>query len=176
LSVPPPLPYALFIYLFIINKAPAYLQLLPPSSPPTTDVIAFLDLLARRLGMLKRGGGRDISRAGAWFVKWWREEGGLASAVASDAAAASVVTTDGGVVVARGGWGFDFEWLAANHPGESVSVQQRMEECIDSYLVSAKEEERDGNDVSSTQSKHKVMQEKVAKRKAKQGRVRASRR
>lgn len=30
--------------------------------------------------MLKRGGGPDIERAAAWFVKWWREEGCAISA------------------------------------------------------------------------------------------------
>ena len=44
------------------------------------DAHAFLDLLARRLGMLKRGGGRDTDRAAAWFVRWWREEGCALSA------------------------------------------------------------------------------------------------
>lgn len=62
------------------NLAPAYLTLLPEGSSPTNDPGSFLDALARRMGMLKRGGEVDLTRAAVYFVKWWREEGGLLSA------------------------------------------------------------------------------------------------
>jgi len=84
--------------------------------------------------MLKRGGERDIERAAAWFVKWWREGGCAISADAQFwhyeeppepqisaqsgpeqtgyAPDASLQT--GPIVGAsgkqRGGWGFDFQW------------------------------------------------------------------
>ncbi|KAI0078310.1 P-loop containing nucleoside triphosphate hydrolase protein [Panus rudis PR-1116 ss-1] len=55
--------------------SPAYLRILPPNAPPQTDIYAFLDILARRLGMMRKGGIVDLSRAAVWFIKWWREEG-----------------------------------------------------------------------------------------------------
>jgi hypothetical protein len=110
--------------------------------------------------MLKRGGGRDMTRAAVWFVKWWREEGGLVSATAPDAS--DLVVDD----QQRRGWGFDFEWTVG--PGERVCVQDKMEECIEKYLVDAREAERGGDDVSMTQAKNRILQEKLAKRKAKQ--------
>jgi mitochondrial GTPase 1 len=53
---------------------------LPPGAKPTQDIDEFLDVLARRLGMLGRGGVRDTQRAADWFVRWWREDGALLSA------------------------------------------------------------------------------------------------
>jgi mitochondrial GTPase 1 len=159
--------FIMSLYLFIF-LAPAYLQILPASTPPTADVSVFLDQLAKRLGMLKRGGERDISRAAVWFVKWWREEGGLASALAPEVSSLPV----GGVLHPRRGWGFDFEWSVGE--GESVDVQRKMEECIDEYLVSVAEDERDGSNVSSTRVKRGAFREKIAKRRAK-SKTRASR-
>jgi len=138
--------------------APVYLQLLPPATPPTADILNFLDLLAQRLGMLKRGGERDIGRAAVWFVKWWREEGGIASASAPDTSSLPAYCG----LPLRAGWGFDFEWSV--NPGEVVSVQEKMEECVDSFLISEAEEERE---VSSTQVRKNMWKEKVAKRRAK---------
>jgi mitochondrial GTPase 1 len=108
--------------------------------------------------MLKRGGERDIERAAVWFVKWWREEGGLLSASAPDASSVPVNHTG----PMRAGWGFDFEWSV--NQGEVVSVQEKMEACIDSFLVSEAEDERD---VSSTQERKIAWQQKLAKRLAK---------
>ena len=104
--------------------------------------------------MLRRGGERDVGRAASWFVKWWREEGGLASA--------SAPAPGGGSDEARAGWGFDLEWTST--PGKDGSVQTKMEECIDSYLVSVVEEEQE---VSPTQVKKMVLKERMAKRMAK---------
>jgi mitochondrial GTPase 1 len=108
--------------------------------------------------MLKRGGERDIERAAVWFVKWWRGEGGLLSASAP--VASSVPVNHTGPL--RAGWGFDFEWSV--NPGEVVSVQEKMEACIDSFLVSEAEDERD---VSLTQERKIAWQQKLAKRLAK---------
>jgi hypothetical protein len=126
---------------------------MPPSAPPTNDILEFLDLLAARLGMLRRGGERDIGRAAAWFVKWWRDEGGLISALDADS---SLLPMDKAPL--RHGWGFDFEWSIDS---EKATVQEKMEECIDLYLMSAESEGREGNDISPTQVKKK---DKIAKR------------
>jgi len=135
--------------------------------PPTTDILEFLDALATRLGMLKRGGERDIGRAAVWFVKWWRDEGGLISALNADTSSLSMDK----VSSLRRGWGFDFEWSVDS---EGATVQQKMEECIDSYLMSTKAEERDGNDISSTQVKKSNWKDKIAKRMKKAPRGRSS--
>ncbi|KAJ7686692.1 P-loop containing nucleoside triphosphate hydrolase protein [Mycena rosella] len=67
--------------LNILNPiSPAYLQLLPSGSPPIIDVEEFLESLARRMGMVKKGAAPDVRRAAVYFVRWWREEGGLISA------------------------------------------------------------------------------------------------
>ena len=39
------------------------------------DIDYFLEELATRLQMLRRGGVPDTRRAATWFVRWWREEG-----------------------------------------------------------------------------------------------------
>ncbi|KAI0064403.1 P-loop containing nucleoside triphosphate hydrolase protein [Artomyces pyxidatus] len=138
--------------------APAYLSLLPKGAAPTTDIDQFLGLLAQRLGMLKRGGIPDRQRAAAWFIKWWRDEGGSVYASAPPAAAAS----------RRAGWGFDLEWEVGPAPDGSgrESIQKRMEECIDAYMLGVEQEESDGGAVSSTQERKRVREEKAAKRAA----------
>lgn len=83
--------------------------------------------------MLKRGGERDIERAAAWFVKWWREGGCAISADAQfwnyEPPAPQIPARSGldetgyapgapsqfGPIIGasgkqRGGWGFDFQW------------------------------------------------------------------
>lgn len=83
--------------------------------------------------MLKRGGERDIERAAAWFVKWWREGGCAISADArfwdyvppepqisarsgldETSYAPGAPSQPGPIIGAsgkqRGGWGFDFQW------------------------------------------------------------------
>ena len=168
--------------------APAYLKILPPGTQPLTDVYEFLDLLARRLGMLRRGGVRDTGRAAVWFVQWWRNEGGLAAAASPSAAAR--------------GWGFNFQWdlatpattpptsdpsAGAVAPSDAASVgseqgkvshdeaaiQARMEACIDRFEQEAGTEEESGVNVSKTQEKRKARAELLARRKAKSERKRA---
>ncbi|EPQ52106.1 P-loop containing nucleoside triphosphate hydrolase protein [Gloeophyllum trabeum ATCC 11539] len=147
--------YLLYRLNVLNPRSPAYLQLLPDTATATADVLEFLDQLAARLGMLKRGGERDLSRAAVWFVKWWRDEGGLASASAPLSPASQT----------RQGWGFDFEWTVDARSGEDAPamVQRKMEECIERYLV----ERREGAGVSVTQEKKKAREEKIAKRMAK---------
>ncbi|KAK2462383.1 hypothetical protein APHAL10511_005689 [Amanita phalloides] len=123
--------------LNVLNPiAPAYLHLLLPPLPssqsrsqsypphrPTSDITEFLALLARRMGMIKRGAEADFERAATHLVRWWREEGGLIAATEGSALAGLDLNTsasvgdesneengsagDGDVVQ---GWGFDFEW------------------------------------------------------------------
>jgi mitochondrial GTPase 1 len=133
-----------------------------------TDIYEFLDALARRLSMVKKGGIPDQARAAVWFVNWWREQGSRLSAAApltmSGPASAQTSLTH------RRGWGFDFEWSveeaeAANYNTEVV--QRKMEECIDAFEAEAKQEEEEGETVSSTQEKKKAREQLIAKRMAK---------
>lgn len=169
-------------YLPLLLTAPAYLKILPPGTQPLIDLYEFLDLLARRLGMLRRGGVRDTGRAAVWFVQWWRNEGGLAAASSTSAAAR--------------GWGFDLQWDLATPSAtlltsdlsngavttsdatpvgseqhkisnDSAAIQARMEACIDRFEREAGKEEEGGVNVSKTQEKKKARAELLAKRKAK---------
>ncbi|PCH35203.1 nucleoside triphosphate hydrolase protein [Wolfiporia cocos MD-104 SS10] len=143
--------------------SPAYLQVLPPSTPPMVDVNEFLDLLARKLCMMKRGGIPDQARAAVWFIRWWREEGGIV--------AASAPVLHAGRGTHRRGWGFDLEWSVdaaeaqASRYDEAL-IQQKMEACIDAFETSALEEEREGGGVSLTQEKKRQREELLAKRAA----------
>ncbi|KII87590.1 hypothetical protein PLICRDRAFT_640798 [Plicaturopsis crispa FD-325 SS-3] len=146
--------------LNVLNPiSPAYLKILPPGSEPTADTYTFLDLLGQRLGMLKRGGERDRTRAAVWFVKWWREEGGLLSA--------SAPFFPGGELgdMHRRGWGFDFEWSVTGREG-ARETQGKMEECIDAYLEATELEEMGGGGLSGTQEKKREWEEKAQKRMA----------
>ena len=127
--------------------------------PPTNDIAEFLDLLARRLNMLKRGGIPDHTRAAQWFVRWWRDEGGLIAAAEAPAPLLPQLST-------RRGWGFDLEWDIndARAPGTEEDVQQHMERRIDEYMVDLDAEE---GEVSSTQEKKRAKEEMMAKRAAK---------
>jgi hypothetical protein len=142
---------------------PAYLPILQsgtedPSSapPPTHDIAEFLDLLAGRLNMLKRGGVPDHTRAAQWFVRWWRDEGGLIAAAEAPAPLLPHSST-------RRGWGFDLEWdiNCAGAPETEEGVQRHMERHIDEYLVNL---EAEAGEVSSTQEKKRVKGEMMAKR------------
>ncbi|TFK46855.1 P-loop containing nucleoside triphosphate hydrolase protein [Heliocybe sulcata] len=153
--------YLLYRLNVLNPRSPAYLQLLPDGATATADELEFLEQLATRLGMLKRGGLRDRSRAATWFVKWWREEGGLESA------SAPLSSSPEGQQ--RQGWGFDFEWVVDKLPGEepSAMVQRKMEGCIDRYTVERAQAESGRAGVSSSQEKKKAKAEKIAKRAAK---------
>ncbi|KAI0350860.1 P-loop containing nucleoside triphosphate hydrolase protein [Trametes cingulata] len=145
--------YLLYRLNVLDPVSPAYLRLLPPDTPPVLYVHDFLELLAKRLCMIKRGGVPDTSRAAVWFIKWWREEGGLASAAAP---ALPSYVPELGLQSSRRGWGFDLEWtVEAAESGryDEALIQAKIEECIDRFEEAAREEERDGSAISSTQEK-----------------------
>jgi len=144
---------------------PAYLELLAPSTPPTTDIAHFLDLVAQRYRMIKRGNEPDLHRAAVRFVKWWRDEGGLKSA----SVPSRLLIAGPSIQPQRRGWGFDFEWtLDGTEVGDEMAVvQHKMEECIDTYIDNTAEEEREGGGLSSTQVKKTSRAAKIAKRVAK---------
>ena len=163
--------------------APAYLSILPRGTPPVDDVYKFLDLLARRLNMLKRGGETDVERAATWFVKWWREEGCVVSSTAPFSSASVVespspMTRSTDAQTHYGGWGFDFQWevnaqdistIRADPSGMASQnwqrfVQSKMEGVIDEFVRRTTEEAKDENAVSNTQLKKRLQAEKRAKR------------
>jgi mitochondrial GTPase 1 len=119
------------------------MTLLPPGTPPTNDVHEFLGLLARRLGMLQRGGVPDLARAASWFVRWWRDQGGTVSTRST-------------------GWGLDFEWRAEADVSDAA-VQVYMEECIERHAAEEAQEEEEGGTVSVTQERKRIREEKRAK-------------
>jgi hypothetical protein len=129
------------------------MQLLPTGTQPPGDLDEFLGLLAQRMGMVKRGGEYDFSRAAVHFIRWWREEGGLLASSASSR-----------------GWGFDFEWPIA--PGElpEAEIQQRMEGRIDAYLESIAREDLSMNNVSVTQQRKEVKRHELLRKRAQRSR------
>ncbi|KAJ7634817.1 P-loop containing nucleoside triphosphate hydrolase protein [Roridomyces roridus] len=164
--------------LNILNPvSPAYLQLLPSGSVPTIDIEEFLEGVARRMGMVRKGGVPDLRRAAVYFVRWWREEGGLMSASSAlriaDAASGSGAVTHG--------WGFDLEWqiraeeLAGGREPQ-VLVQEKMEECIDRHLAKLTQEELAENNVSATQRKKQAALEEQVRRKAKYAKMKQQQR
>jgi mitochondrial GTPase 1 len=123
-------------------------MLFSPGTKPTDDVQEFLDLLARRLGMLRRGGVPDLTRAAGWFVRWWREQGSAASN-------------------RQTGWGLDFEWLADADVHADASdevIQAHMEGCIGNFVAEEAREEEEGGAVSATQERKRIREEKHVKR------------
>lgn len=166
---------ALVAYLLyrlnVLNPiSPAYLTLLPPGSHPFTDAEDFLEQLAIRLNMLLRGGEKDTVRAAKWFVEWWRNEGGLVSASVPE----NLPTGSDGThtPLLRRGWGFDFEWtvdasMNSADGGFESAVQMKMEECIDESMRAAREDERSGVGISTTQERKRSWQEKQSMRAAK---------
>lgn len=138
------------------------------------------------MGMVKRGAELDTARAVKYFVTWWRNEGGLIAAssapllqiptkadvqgdpypsVAGDnSSAVDPKTTQG--------WGFDFQWEVRPEdvrPGRdgALMIQEKMENCIDEYLINTEREEREEGNVSATQRKKRLILEEKEKRKLK---------
>ncbi|PSR78014.1 hypothetical protein PHLCEN_2v7609 [Hermanssonia centrifuga] len=130
------------------------------------DIYEFLDLLARRLGMLKRGGVVDQTRAAVWFIKWWRDNGGQ---LAASTPLTTSMPTDGPQTHRRG-WGFDFEWSVDQSEVASYDeamIQRKMETCIDAFEAEVQEEEQEGGGISSTQEKKRFKEKLQSKRVAK---------
>ncbi|EKM57544.1 uncharacterized protein PHACADRAFT_182070 [Phanerochaete carnosa HHB-10118-sp] len=169
--------YLLYRMNILDPTSPAYLAVLPPGTPPTADVAEFLDTLARRLGMLRRGGATDHARAAAWFVRWWREHGSVLAAAApppplpavpdpSDTSDASSGASAPAVQQQRRGWGFDFEWSVGAAGLGADGVQREMEACIDAFEAEAREEAAEGGEVSVTQERKKQREGLLARRAA----------
>ena len=157
-----------FHHLF---TAPAYLHLLPPGTPPTSDLEGFLTLLAQRLGMVKRGAELDLSRAATYFVRWWREEGGLLSASSSTSNMDISLLSDEPKPRTQA-WGFDFQWElppqnAASTPDPYILIQARMEQCIEDFMAATDREETEENNISQTQVRKRIMQEEKERRRLK---------
>ncbi|GJJ15058.1 hypothetical protein Clacol_009333 [Clathrus columnatus] len=165
--------YLLYRLWCLNPQNPVYMTLLSPTSPQPSDEFEFLNSLARRLGMLRRGGEVDIGRAAVWFIKWWREEGGLVSVNQSQ----TPLRGGGGVglprveqdTLERMVWGFDFEWDSTSQSSVTTAtdgdfVQQRMEEIIKDYLIKTEEEQKDLlENISLTQQRKKLRLEKIAR-------------
>ncbi|KAH9478534.1 Mitochondrial GTPase 1 [Psilocybe cubensis] len=159
--------------LNVLNPiSPAYLQLLPPGTAPTNDVEEFLMLLAKRMGMIKRGAEVDLSRAAVYFVRWWREEGGLLSAASSPRLEANLSKDLNSPASRTLAWGFDFQWdlqpedTPLGYNPETL-IQQKMEETIEEYVQATEREEADENNISQTQIKKKAVLEEKEKRRLK---------
>ncbi|KAG6830369.1 hypothetical protein H0H92_001006 [Tricholoma furcatifolium] len=159
--------------LNVLNPiSPAYLQLLPKGATPTVDLHDFLEQLAQRMGMVKRGAELDTSRAAVHFVRWWREQGGL---IAASSSPLHFAEKSGSEIhhPPMQGWGFDFQWQlnAENRPAtkadEALFVQAKMEACIDEYLAATEREDKEELNISPTQIKKQQVREEKLKRKQK---------
>ncbi|KAJ6494945.1 P-loop containing nucleoside triphosphate hydrolase protein [Mycena vulgaris] len=164
--------------LNILNPiSPAYLQLLPSGSVPTIEIEEFLESLARRMGMVKKGANPDLRRAAVYFVKWWREEGGLISA--SSALQIADASFQGGTGAFAHGWGFDLEWeIRADEISgreHKLLIQEKMEACIDRHLVNMEHEDLGENNVSATQRKKQQVLKEKTERKLKYAKLDAKR-
>ncbi|KAF4586842.1 Mitochondrial GTPase [Pleurotus pulmonarius] len=169
--------------LNVLNPiSPAYLTLLPQGSAPTVDLEEFLTLLAKRMGMVRRGEGFDLARAAAYFVRWWREDGAAIYAQSTINSPSQEVKegpefplhhpasslfpffTRLGIC----GWGFDLQW--SMNQGEALTttiVQQKMDACIGEYLQRVEQEESDEDAISPTQRKKRAVEEEKRRRAAK---------
>jgi len=158
--------------LTILNPiSPAYLHLLPSGTSPTSDLEEFLTLLARRMGMVKRGAELDLSRAAVYFVRWWREEGGLLSA-SSSTSNLDISSLSDEQKPRTQAWGFDFQWdlqpqNATSAPDPNIFIQARMEQCIENFVAATDREEIEENNISQTQVKKRIMQEEKVRRRLK---------
>jgi hypothetical protein len=137
------------------------------------------------MGMIKRGGEMDLSRAATYFVRWWREEGGLIAASESQALyQGSIVAPVSGEhpriqashpLTDIQGWGFDLEWEVRPDditPGVDFGklVQEKMEKCLTDYMIKAEEEEKTEANVSDTQKKKQMLRGEKMKREMKHSR------
>jgi ribosome biogenesis GTPase A len=160
--------YILYKLNLLNPVAPAYLELLPSGSKPTSDLTEFLELVAQRMGMIRRGAMPDLERAAVHVVRWWREEGSLRM---SSSLTNSSDHLDHSQQV--NAWGFDFEWpsrsspvlklastTAPTHGNQASWVQNNMEQCIDRYLESMALEDESDNNLSTTQERKMALVER----------------
>lgn len=151
------------------------MTLLPPNAAPPLDLIEFLEALAFRLGMVRRGRELDVRRAAVWFIHWWREKGGLVNHISLRRHGADPLEPTGTAATAsshgqRISWGLDFEWdwdwgkSSASQPVTEELIQDRMEKVIAEYLVKMEEEEHSPDNVSVTQERKRLKEEKSVRR------------
>ncbi|KAJ3572668.1 hypothetical protein NP233_g2939 [Leucocoprinus birnbaumii] len=172
--------YLLYRLNMLNPISPAYLHILPASSTPVSSLDEFLPLLARRMGMIQRGGEMDLSRAAEYFVRWWRNEGGLVAASEAQALyrdltappASGEQPPQAHYPLGTQGWGFDLEWEVRPDdvvPGVEFDtmVQGKMERCIHDHMIQLDKEEKEEGNVSDTQKKKMMIQEEKMKRKMK---------
>ncbi|KAF8882509.1 P-loop containing nucleoside triphosphate hydrolase protein [Gymnopilus junonius] len=136
---------------------PSLLRAPPPGSSPTSDLENFLTLLARRMGMIRRGAEVDLARAADYFVRWWRGEGGLSSAASSFHIEPRVSTDQRQQITQTQAWDND----------PSLFIQEKMERCIDEYVAEMERADTDEANVSETQIKKKAVQEEKERRRQK---------
>ncbi|KDN42955.1 hypothetical protein RSAG8_06481, partial [Rhizoctonia solani AG-8 WAC10335] len=134
--------------LYLLNpKAPAYMSVLPPSSPEPTATDEFLESLATRLGALQKGGWLDLERAERWFVHWWRNGGAVDHP-------------------SPFGWGFDFDFTTRLgdevQPPSEDEVGKLMESVVDDYVENLRSENEDR--VSLRQEKKAAREVKIKAR------------
>ncbi|CAE6463626.1 unnamed protein product [Rhizoctonia solani] len=135
--------------LYLLNpKVPAYMSVLPPSSPQPTTTEEFLEMLAARLGTLQKGGLLDLERAERWFVHWWRSGGGVEHP-------------------SPFGWGFDFDFTSqlgdrTQSPNEE-GMETLMDRTVGDYVESLRSEGSDDR-VSLRQEKKSAREAKIKAR------------
>jgi hypothetical protein len=97
------------------------MSVLPNNSAQPTTVEEFLDVLARRLGTLQKGGRPDLQRAERWFIHWWRKGGAVSTP-------------------APFGWGLDFDFTSqldsSAQPSDEEEIQKLMGYVVDDYVSS----------------------------------------
>lgn len=132
---------------------------------PDIEIEDFLEKLARRLMMLRPGGGTDHRRAAYWFLKWWRELG----------IREKEPQTKYPMMAAHLGWGLDFDWShLTNDPEFNKSRWSRtmatdlMRSCIVDYDNQLQAEMDAGNFLSENQKRKKITEEHFASMAARQ--------
>lgn len=148
------------------------MELLPPGSSPTLDLEEFLTLLARRMGMIRRGAEVDLARAAVYFVRWWREEGSLFSAASSLHLESRPSADQSQHTTQTQAWGFDFQWEIRSQDKRqdgdpALFIQEKMEQCIDEYVAQTEREVTDETNISDTQVKKKAVREEKERRRLK---------
>lgn len=143
---------------------PAYMEILKLDSPDI-EIEDFLEKLARRLIMLRPGGGTDHRRAAYWFLKWWREQG----------IKEKEPETKYPMIAAHLGWGLDLDWShLTNDTGFKEKRWSRtmaiilMRDCIIDYENQPQTEMDAGNFLSENQKSKKITEEHFASMAARQ--------
>lgn len=161
--------YLLYRLNILDPIAPAYLTLLPTGTEPTNELHLFLERLAIRLGMIRRGQEPDVERAADYFVRWWRQGGGRLAAPSPHLfGKPKKLTLD---YPLTHGWGFDLEWsvepdeFALRERPITNYIRYKMEGCIEQFLARMEREDIEENNVSETQvKKQRALLEKLRRK------------